>query len=251
MSFTFAHPAAVLPLRRYCPAWLSFPALIVGSVSPDLGYLLSGTRVDEIAHEWSGLFLFALPAGVFTVWALHRLGRLVVPAAPNPFRRVLLPIVEQPLGPPLAVVCSVFIGAATHILWDSFTHKEGWAVEHFALLNQPVGFMLNKEARVCHLLWYLSTFAGVTFIAVAYQGWRGASNGQPGLPASGLKWTNAVMLAALMLPTALAHHLFHANFICVSLSLFLVGTFVAWVEKCTLPSPHSGSGAFIAPPISK
>jgi hypothetical protein len=251
MPFTFAHPAAVLPLKRCCPAWLSFPALIVGSISPDLAYLLASPRIDEIAHKWTGLFLFSLPAGVITVWMLHWLGRLTVPAAPNPFRRVFLPVVEQRLGPPFVVVCSVLIGAATHVFWDCFTHKEGWAVGHFAFLNQPLGLPLKREARVCHLLWYLSTFAGVTFLALAYQSWRGTSNGNPGLPKSALKWINALFLAVVMLPVALAHHLLYANFTCVAFSLVLVGAFIVWVEKCTLPTLSSGSGPFIAPPISK
>jgi hypothetical protein len=40
MPFPLAHPAAVLPLRRYCPKYLSFPVLIVGSLVPDVGYCL-------------------------------------------------------------------------------------------------------------------------------------------------------------------------------------------------------------------
>jgi hypothetical protein len=37
MRWTIAHPAAVLPLRRLCPRFLSCPALIVDSVAPDIG----------------------------------------------------------------------------------------------------------------------------------------------------------------------------------------------------------------------
>ena len=36
MPFTLAHPAAVLPLRR----WLWFPGLVAGAVAPDVGYYL-------------------------------------------------------------------------------------------------------------------------------------------------------------------------------------------------------------------
>ena len=39
MPFPLAHPAAVLPFRRYCSRWLNFPALVIGSLVPDLGYL--------------------------------------------------------------------------------------------------------------------------------------------------------------------------------------------------------------------
>ena len=38
MPWTFAHPAAILPLRSLCPRWLSFPALILGAMAPDISY---------------------------------------------------------------------------------------------------------------------------------------------------------------------------------------------------------------------
>lgn len=234
MPFTFAHPAAVLPLKRFCPAWLSFPALVLGSATPDLAYLSASRRIDEIAHNWTGIFLFSLPVGVVTAWLLHRLGRLMVPAVPEPFRRILLPVVEQPLGALLTVAFSVILGAATHVLWDSFTHKEGWAVQHFAILNQPLGVLVKPGAKVCHVLWYLSTFAGVTCLALSYQKWRGTANGKPRAASSPVKWFNALCLAVLMIPVVLVHHLDHSlrgTTISVVLSLVLVAAFMVWVEK--------------------
>jgi len=59
MPFPVAHPAAVLPLRRYCPRYLSFPALVVGSLSPDLGYLFGHLHADWFSHRfWAGSFGF-------------------------------------------------------------------------------------------------------------------------------------------------------------------------------------------------
>ena len=41
MPWTFAHPAAVLPLRRFSgPGLLSFAALVIGSTSPDFLYYI-------------------------------------------------------------------------------------------------------------------------------------------------------------------------------------------------------------------
>ena len=54
MPFTFAHPAAVLPLKRFTPGWLSFPALLVGTVTPDLAYLFANKQIDEVAHRSVG-----------------------------------------------------------------------------------------------------------------------------------------------------------------------------------------------------
>ena len=70
MPFPLAHPAAVLPFRRYCPHWLNFTALLVGSVSPDLGYLFGPLKVDVLSHTLAGSVLFCLPAGYALWWAL-------------------------------------------------------------------------------------------------------------------------------------------------------------------------------------
>src|SRR5512146_2649358 len=64
MPFPLAHPAAILPFRRYCPCWLNFPALVVGSLVPDLSYCSGNIRLDELAHRPEGAVIFALPAGL-------------------------------------------------------------------------------------------------------------------------------------------------------------------------------------------
>jgi hypothetical protein len=72
VPFPLAHPAAVLPLRRYCPRYLSFPGLIAGSLSPDFGYLLGHLHVDQFSHRfWAGSFGFCLPAGLLAVGAYY------------------------------------------------------------------------------------------------------------------------------------------------------------------------------------
>jgi hypothetical protein len=55
MPYPLAHPAAVLPLRRLCPRRLSFPALVVGSLCPDVGYPLG---VSRFSHSFSQELLF-------------------------------------------------------------------------------------------------------------------------------------------------------------------------------------------------
>ena len=66
MPFPTAHPAAVLPLRRYCPRLFNFPALIIGSLVPDLGYPLARfyRQFGDTSHTFYGSFVFCLPAGL-------------------------------------------------------------------------------------------------------------------------------------------------------------------------------------------
>ena len=67
MPFTLAHPAAVLPLRRFCPRFLNFPALVVGSVGPDAGYAFGWLGADQVSHRFLGSFVFCLPVGLVLV----------------------------------------------------------------------------------------------------------------------------------------------------------------------------------------
>ena len=55
-------------MRRFCPRYLSFPALIAGSLSPDFGYLFRHFHVDSFSHRfWAGSFGFCLPVGLLFV----------------------------------------------------------------------------------------------------------------------------------------------------------------------------------------
>lgn len=64
MPWTFAHPAAVLPLRRFCPRYLNFPALMTGALMPDLGYYIPGADFATHAHSFQGSVEVCLPAGL-------------------------------------------------------------------------------------------------------------------------------------------------------------------------------------------
>jgi hypothetical protein len=68
MPFPLAHPAAVLPLRRVQA--LCFPALVLGSLTPDFGYLFAD--LSRLSHHLLGSLLFCLPAGLLAYLQLIR-----------------------------------------------------------------------------------------------------------------------------------------------------------------------------------
>lgn len=234
MPFPLAHPAAALPFRRFCPRWLNFPALVVGSLVPDAGYVLKTWQMDRFSHSLLGAFGFSLPVGILALLVIYGLGRWLVPVFPAPFRRWLEPMSRHPLGAPLSIGRSVLLGALLHLLWDSFTHKEGWAVQHLTILHTPVALIGYRTLRVCHLLWYASTFAGIAALGLAYQRWLETARGAPACASPRAQWCNAICLAALALPLATAHH-FLANLagslVVVTLSLCLAIVFAWWVGK--------------------
>ena len=126
MPFTFSHAAAVLPLRN---TRLVLSALIIGSLSPDFSYVLQvfGPRVT--AHSLSGVLFFCTPLSaliwlIYTKYLRHSWAMLFpwLDVSERPYRWV-------------NVIASVTIGAASHILWDSFTHRWGVFVQWIPVLQ--------------------------------------------------------------------------------------------------------------------
>jgi hypothetical protein len=204
MPFTLAHPAAVLPLRRYCPRFLNFPALIAGSLVPDLGYGLARWNLVDFSHSFAGSFGFSLPVGLALLWLSCRLCRPAVGLLPERHRRMFLPLCDQPRGPVWIMAASVLIGAWTHLLWDSFTHPHGWAVERVSMLQAAVVSAGGHTLKVCHLLGYVCSFAGVVFLSLAFERWKQDSRGIPVSPRVRLR--HALLVGGLVLPIVALHH---------------------------------------------
>lgn len=172
MPWTFAHPAAVLPIRRYGPAGLSFPALVVGSLVPDAGYYLGQLNLATTAHTIGGLFAVCLPTGLVLLLTLCWLRGPLSVLLPQPHREML----AQGLTPPAArsrhvliLILSLLLGAATHLAWDSFTHASGFMVEHMAVLRRAVFEVGDRTMYVYSMLQHASTLGGLFVLLLAYR----------------------------------------------------------------------------------
>src|SRR5438128_11140820 len=86
MPFPLAHPAAVLPLRRFCPRLLSFPALVVGSICPDLGYAFGETGVSDFSHTVTGGTAFGLLTGCIVLGLVYLSKNWVLAIAPVTYK---------------------------------------------------------------------------------------------------------------------------------------------------------------------
>ena len=142
MPFTLAHPAAVLPLVRRP---LIASALVAGTVAPDLLYVdplyrfatqqINGNLTLTLTHKFSSAFWID-PLIALLLLAIFNLvlKRPLVALAPSALA-ARLPAVSTLRVPPLRLllwtVISAVIGAFTHVLWDSFTHGDGYFVRRF------------------------------------------------------------------------------------------------------------------------
>jgi hypothetical protein len=162
MPFTFAHPAAVLPLHAVGRR-LPLSALVVGSMMPDIGYFFAPTPaflVDN--HTLAASFTFCLPWGVVVLAILTVLEVGWSPLLPESLRPPQPVARWRPLGLPL-MAAALVLGAWTHDLWDAWTHASGWFVERTPALQGE----LTRGMRAYGLLQYLSTFLGAAALAFA------------------------------------------------------------------------------------
>jgi len=154
---------------------LNFAGLVVGSMTPDLGYYIDFWDLARLAHTLFGSVLVCLPTGLTLLAALYVLRKPLWYLLPQPHRFVLAPVVAAPpsLRPSslLATAVSIVLGAWTHIVWDSFTHKSGWVVKHVTFLQQPLFLIGVTQFPTYQLLQLLSTLVGTMALVAVYCLW--------------------------------------------------------------------------------
>ena len=73
MPFTVAHPVIIFPLLK-CRR-LSATGLIIGSIIPDMEFIIQMREVENIGHHSIGIFLFDLPAAMLCAYLFHYIVR--------------------------------------------------------------------------------------------------------------------------------------------------------------------------------
>jgi len=195
MPLTFAHPAAVLPLRRVL--WL--PGLVAGSVVPDMAYYLPLPAALGSTHSVAGLVGIDLLLGVALLSVGYAALAPVLALCPAPWRcRVGRPELTaigrpRPRAAALAVV-SIVVGAATHLIWDAFTHTDGVVVRQWAPLREAV----VGPHRVYNVVGYVSSLGGLLLVAVALARLGRSAGRRPGKAAAWPALPLAVRAAVLV-----------------------------------------------------
>jgi hypothetical protein len=150
VPYAIAHPVAVIPLARALGRFAVPSALVIGSVMPDAWYLVPGIG-RPLSHTAPGLFLFCLPAGLLAYLAFHLLFK-------EPLLHLLPPGIASrartfacaglPGAAWLAVFANLVLGAATHQLWDAFTHPGPFSRYALPFLDGQVMRILQHASTV-------------------------------------------------------------------------------------------------------
>jgi hypothetical protein len=129
MPFTFSHPGIVLPLSFLKRKLFSTSGLVAGSLAPDFEYFFRLSKgATTFSHTWGSLFYFNLPLSVVLVLLFHYWVRqpLVNHLPPLLYKRfhgyAALNWKAVLVQKWYLVVISIFVGSASHLLWDGLTH---------------------------------------------------------------------------------------------------------------------------------
>jgi hypothetical protein len=169
MPFTLSHPAAVLPVRRFArhSVW---SALAIGSMAPDFPYFVGAEEFRRSTHAFGAIGWFCVPVGL-AVWLVFQHGLRapwlhLLPASLASRLR------SAPTRAPLAaLVASLAIGGATHVLWDSITHEHQPGVVLVEGLNAVTTHWLGFPVRGYPVLQHGSTLLGALALADALRRW--------------------------------------------------------------------------------
>ena len=200
MPFTAAHPAIVLPLRRWCPRLFVWSALLIGTITPDLECFLVLRPEAQHGVTFYGSFYFCLPAGLLLFVLLQTLLRKPLALLlPRRWRQAVWPVARRPFvvtwRSGLSLIASILVGAWLHQIWDAFTHAGHWGVEALPFLQTTLAVYDDYRFSVFRLLQHSSSLVGVTLLAVAAWRWKIR---QPAAPAPALNERLRIALLTLL-----------------------------------------------------
>lgn len=173
VPFTLAHGSAVLPFRG---SRLVFPALLVGSFSPDFEYFLRLTPEGRFGHTLLGAFVLDLPLALLVLWLFYSFVKLpLLKLLPDAvMRRLVDHLHEFHFGGAarLALIASsALAGVMTHLAWDSLTHPNTWPYRHWRVFAQPVNLPIVGLLPFYKVLQHGSTIIGLSIFATWLAAW--------------------------------------------------------------------------------
>ena len=168
MPFTVAHVVAAPPLWRAGGRRLPLSAVVVGSVAPDLEYLGHLDTERTIGHDVWGVVALDLPLALVLLALWHGLFKRAVAALISRRVRPAIDLTPFAFGPRRrfgTVVLGIVVGIAGHLLWDGFTHRDGFITTRVWFLEEAIG-----RPHVYDLFNYASTAVGL--VVLGWWWWR-------------------------------------------------------------------------------
>jgi hypothetical protein len=135
-------------------------------MSPDFEYFFRMRMQSEISHTFMGIFLIDFPLGFIVMFAFHEIiKKPLIENAPLFFQKRLWVLkksnwIDYFKNNLILVLVSFFLGAVSHILWDSMTHWDGYLVQRISFFN--VEFLSIPVYKIAQ---HLSSIVGLIYIS--------------------------------------------------------------------------------------
>ncbi|WP_406098000.1 DUF4184 family protein [Streptomyces sp. NBC_01013] len=218
MPFTLSHAAAVLPgVRRDGTGRgpLLASALVAGSFAPDMTYyadtaIPGAMEFGQVTHAWWGVFTVdvLITAATVAVWLLLR--EPLVALLPTPWQGRVHAWVRGPGRAPEQgprglrdgawFVLSAVIGAATHVVWDAFTHHDRWGVRLVPVLGRDTaGYPVFQLVQYGSSALALAVLGWFTVSGLRRAGARPAPASVPALDRRARWWAGAAIGLCVLL----------------------------------------------------
>lgn len=193
MPFTFAHPAAVIPVHRVLKHRGVLSALVIGSMAPDFQNFLPFNVERADSHSLAGMLWFSLPVGMAVFLIFHLLLKKPLCALLPPSIAVrLASLINAPSLPSFsgaAIVFSLLLGTLTHLVWDAFTHYTFVTTVALPMLTRHLLSVGGYHVYPYKLLQHASTLIGTALVGY----WS-------------LRWLRSATMPSQLPPPSLTRH---------------------------------------------
>jgi hypothetical protein len=231
VPFTISHAAAVLPLQK---TRLPLAALMIGSMSPDYAYFLPGEPLREFTHSIEGIFWFCWPVSL-AIWLLfvRVLEQPTLALLPDRWHAKFVPSAREVSLKTLALAsAAVLLGAATHVLWDSFTHRGTAVVDAIPALRSVAFYYHGWRVRWFVVLQHLSSIVGL--LALLIWAWRlppvhSFPRALPSASHSARLWAITILVVASLALALTGYALNSDTWFLRRLFHFAIGGMTGWV----------------------
>jgi Domain of unknown function (DUF4184) len=169
MPFTFAHPAAILPLRLLKKNWFSLTGLVIGSMVPDFEYFIRMRDDSFYSHKLSGVLWFDLPLGLMLTFLYHGIVRNALLLNLPALLQIRFAIwvhfnwFQYFKKHFLFILSSLAIGILSHLLWDRLTHETASFFQNLPDVREHLYTQKRKIASY-YVLWYGNSLLGVLIV---------------------------------------------------------------------------------------
>lgn len=242
MPFTFSHPAILLPLYKVSRKYISMTGLIIGSITPDFEYFIRMRVKSVYSHTLPGLLFFNLPVGILLAFMFHNLVRNnLIKNLPGFLQLRFYQFQqfdwnERFVNKWLVISLSIITGAASHLLWDSFTHEHGYFVNLIPSLRETIEIAGN-QLPAFKILQHGSSFVGS--LAIIYAIYMLPSPLLSPRKISFLYWLTIAVLTLLIASLrcyAFLHYFEYGNIIVTFIGALLISLTIASLVLYKMPA---------------